>query len=313
MSGWISNFHFIRPEAFFLLPLVLAVWWFWQRSSDPLRGWRQQMDPALLKALLVGKDSPVHGPVFLLLVGWLVAVVAIAGPTWRLEPSPFAEDATPLMILLKADVSMDTQDPAPSRMERAVLKINDLAEARKGQPLGLIAYAGSAHLVLPPTRDTGVVAGMADEISPAIMPVPGDRLDLALSEAAKILSDGGNGGSILVIADTVDTDPTTLSSFRSSFNFPIQFLQIQAPDAPRDASLPDAAKTLRAGTEMLSVDDSDVAAIVRRARSTPTTQSGEGGDRWEETGYWFLPLLGLILLASFRREKGEEQNAEVMA
>jgi len=313
MRELFTNFHFIRPEAFFLAPLVIVIWWLWQRRSDPLRGWRQQMDPELLKALLVGNDSPVRGPVFLLIVSWLIAVVAIAGPTWRLEPSPFAEDATPLMILLKADVSMDTPDPAPSRMERAHLKINDLAEARKGQPLGLIAYAGSAHLVLPPTRDAAVVAEMAAEISPTIMPVPGDRLDLALSEAAKVLTDGGSGGSILVIADTVDTDPQALSSLRSSMDFPIQFLQIQSPDAPRDESLRGAAKTLRASVEMLSVDDSDIAAIVRRARSTPVAQSGEQGDQWEEAGYWLLPLLGLILLASFRREKGEESSVEVTA
>ena len=131
------------------------------------------------------RESVTHGPARWLLVGWLLAVVAVAGPTWRLEPSPFADDATPLMILLKADISMETPDPAPSRLERARLKIADLAAARKGQPLGLIAYAGSAHLVLPPTRDTAVVAQMAAEISPEIMPVPGDRLDLALRKAAR--------------------------------------------------------------------------------------------------------------------------------
>jgi len=116
-----------------------------------------------------------------------------------------------------------------------------------------------------------------------------------------------------VIADTVDTDPQALSSLRSSMDFPIQFLQIQSPDAPRDESLRGAAKTLRASVEMLSVDDSDIAAIVRRARSTPVAQSGEQGDQWEEAGYWLLPLLGLILLASFRREKGEESSVEVTA
>ena len=61
---------------------------------------------------------------------------------------------------------MESPDPAPSRIERAHLKIADLADIRKGQPLGLIAYAGSSHLVLPPTRDTAVVAQMAAEISP---------------------------------------------------------------------------------------------------------------------------------------------------
>ena len=225
MRELITDFHFIRPAVLLLIPVVIAIWWLWQRRSDPLRGWRKQIDPDLLKALLVGRESSLRGRAQWVLVVWLVSVVAIAGPTWRLEPSPFADDATPLMILLKSDVSMDTPDPAPSRLERAHLKIADLAEARKGQALGLIAYSGSAHLVLPPTRDTAVVAEMAAEISPEIMPVRGDRLDLALLEAARVLTRGEAGGSILVVADLVDSDPEALSSARKEFPFPVQFLQ----------------------------------------------------------------------------------------
>ena len=166
MREVIANFHFIRPAALVLAPVAVALWWFWQRRSDPLRGWRQQIDAELLQALTVGSGSGLRLPALVTLSFWLLAVVAIAGPTWRLEPSPFADDATPLMILMKADISMETPDPAPSRLERAQLKIADLAAARKGQPLGLIAYAGSAHLVLPPTRDTATVATIAAGISP---------------------------------------------------------------------------------------------------------------------------------------------------
>jgi Ca-activated chloride channel family protein len=313
MRELIANFHFIRPAVLLLIPIVIAIWSLWQRRSDPLRGWRKQMDPDLLKALLAGQESSLRGPARRVLAVWLVAVVAIAGPSWRLEPSPFTEDATPLMILLKSDVSMDTPDPAPSRLERAHLKIADLAEARKGQPLGLIAYSGSAHLVLPPTRDTAVVAEMAAEVSPEIMPVPGDRLDLALLEAARVLTNGEAGGSVLVVADLVDSDPEALSSVRRAFPFPVQFLQIQSPDAPRDNSLRAAAKTLGASVEMLTVDDDDINAVVRRASRAPVAQSGDRGDRWEESGYWLLPLLGLILLASFRREESEQPSGEVSA
>lgn len=309
MNSFLENFHFLRPAAFLLVPVVIAVWWFWQRRSDPLRGWRQQIDADLLKALIVGQESSLKSPARWLLAGWLLAVVLVAGPTWRLEPSPFADDATPLMILLKADVSMDTPDPAPSRIERSHLKIADLAELRKGQPLGLIAYAGSAHLVLPPTRDTAVVAEMAAEVSADIMPVPGDRLDLALQEAARVLKRGGNGGSILILSDVVDTDPAALGEVRKDVSYPIQFLQIQSADSPEDDSLPAAARILKATVEPLRVDDSDVASVMRRASRAPMATSGGEGERWEESGYWVLPLLGLLLLASFRKTQTEEVTA----
>jgi len=256
----------------------------------------------LLEALVSG-ESARSGSRLFILIGWLIAIVAIAGPTWRLEPNPFADDASPLVILLKADASMDQPDPAPARIEHARLKIADLADARQGQPLGLVAYAGSAHLVLPPTRDTAIVASMAAEISRAIMPVPGDRLDLALREAVRVLTEGGQAGSILVMADSVGTDLYRLESLARELNFPIQFLSINGRDATPDDSLRAAARALKASVESLDIEGRDIATIVRRAANTPVARSGEQGGRWEEAGWWLVPLAGLAVLGLFRKEE----------
>lgn len=309
MMSVLAVFHFIRPGWLLLGPPAIGLWWLWQRRSDPLRGWREQIAPELLKVLVVGSESGRHRFAHGLLAAWLLAVVAIAGPTWQLEPSPFADDATPLMILLKADISMAQPDPAPSRLERARLKIADIAEARKGQPLGLIVYAGSAHLVLPPTRDTAIVARMAAEISPEIMPVPGDRLDLALREAARVLAEAGRGGSVVVLADAVDPDSAGLEALKKDAALPVQFLAINAPESSQNDALRVAARLLGADVEPLDLaSGKDVAAIVRRAASAPEAQSGEQGGQWQEAGYWLVPLMGLILLASYRRETIEEEK-----
>jgi len=304
-----NPFHFIRPGWLLLAPLAIGLWWLWQRRADPLRGWRGQIEPELLDALTTGKEALKSGPARWILAAWLVAIIAIAGPTWRLEPSPFADDATPLIILLKADLSMDTPDPAPSRLERAKLKISDLAEARKGQPLGLIAYAGSAHLVLPPTRDTAIVARMAAEISPGIMPVAGDRLDLALREAARVLGEGSQGGGIVVIADSIDTEASLLDPLKKELGLPVHFLAINAPKSSQDATLRAAAKDLGADVAALDVEGQDIAAIVRRASGAPLAKAGAQGERWQEAGYWLVPLVALVLLSSFRKEANGEVTA----
>lgn len=306
MLDFLANFHFIRPTALLLLPVVLGLWGLWQRRSDPLRCWREQMRPELLNALAVGRETMKRGPALWLLTAWLLAVLALAGPTWKLEPSPFADDATPLMIVLKADVSMETPDPAPSRLGRAHLKISDLAEARKGQPLGLIAYAGSSHLVLPPTRDTAIVAQMAIEISPAIMPEPGDRLDLALREASRVLNEGKQGGSIVVMSDSVGTDLATLEALQKDLSFPIQFLAINTPNSSQNDSLRTAARTLKATIEPISVEDNDIVAIVRGAANAPVAQQGKQDGQWHEAGYWLVPLMGVVVLRMFRREQHQK-------
>lgn len=307
MMQQLNQFHFIRPLVLLLLPIAIWIWFVSRRQADPLRGWREQIEPTLLAALIVGRKSGSNLTPYFVLSSWLVAIIAVAGPTWQLEPSPFADDVSPLMILLKADISMESPDPAPSRLERAYLKIADIAEARKGLPLGLMAYADSAHLVLPPTRDTEVVAQMAAEISPDIMPMLGDQLDKALLKAQKVLLDGGQGGSIVVVADSVDVDPETLKSVAAELKIPVQFLSVNAPESSQRDSVQTAARLLGGTVQELDVESRDVTAIVRKAASAPVAQEGSQGERWQEVGYWLVPFVALFFLSTFRRE---EQRGE---
>mgnify|MGYP002278663449 CR=1 FL=1 len=292
-------FHILRPAALLLVPVVVATWWLWQRRTDPLRGWRAQVDPGLLAALADQPRGAARRP-WPVLVAWLLAVVALAGPSWQPEPSPFAEDTTPLMILLKADTSMDTPDPEPSRIERAQLKIRDLAEARDGQPLGLIAYAGSAHLVLPPTKDTAAVATMAAEISPEIMPEAGDRLDLAIARAAEVSRQAD--ATLLVVTDTAGGATQTLADARRKAGSPlIQLLAITPPESPTDSLVP-VAKALDADIVPMSIDDSDITRIVRKARRPPVARAADGSEIWRDGGYYLVPALALLALLPFRRQ-----------
>lgn len=305
----LTNFHFIRPYALLLLPALVALWWFWQRRTHPLRGWREQISPQLLTSLVVGHPTAQLRSGRWLLAAWLLATLAIAGPTWKLEPSPFADDATPLLILLKADESMAQPGQTPTQLDRARLKIADLAKARSGQPLGLIAYAGTAHLVLPPTRDTVIVSTMAREISPEIMPEPGDRLDLALEEADRVLTQGHLGGSVVVMADSVHTDPAVLKAWSGSHNLPAQFLALSQPGSKVDQSLADAASMLETRVEPPDVNGKDIAAIVHHAEQAPMAIQGGDEGRWQEAGYALVPLLALLVLASFRRTAAEEVSS----
>lgn len=295
----IANFHFIRPGWLLLTPVAIALWWFWRRSCEPLRAWRKQVDAELLKAMTV--EEAQHRDYFAYGVpaAWLLAVLAIAGPTWRQEPNPFAADAAPLMVLLKADEPMAPPGMTPSFLEHAQLKIADLAKTRKGQPLGLIAYAGSAHLVLPPTRDTAIVAEMARNVSPSIMPRPGDRLDLAIRKAGEVLAGKQSGGTLLVIAESVQADPQSVrKAHQETGDYPIQFLALRD-----DSSLQSVARLVDANVEPLAPDDRDIAAIARAADRKAVVGIAGKSPRWEEAGYWLVPGLMVLVACSFRRER----------
>lgn len=302
----LQSFHFLRPGALALAVPVLIVWWLWRKHADPLRGWRSQVEPRLLDALSDQADSKPQA-FWPLLIAWLVAVIAVAGPSWKPEPSPFADDISPLIILFKSDNSMDTPDPEPSRLERAHLKIADLAKARKGKALGLIAYAGSAHLVLPPTKDTAAVATMAAEISPEIMPVQGQRLDLALKRAAELLKK--DGGTLLIVTDTASSaTPEIKKAFSDAGSPDTQILAIAPVGSPPN-QLDPLARSLDADLIPMSDDDQDIERIVKGAARPPVARAEDGSTRWQDGGYYLVPFLAVLSLLPFRRESRTNETA----
>ncbi|KLU02084.1 von Willebrand factor type A domain protein [Rhodopirellula islandica] len=311
-----NAFHFIRPTCLFLIPIAFGLAWAWHRSHDPLRGWRNQIDSNLLDALVHQSGPPSkHGwqrlPAFTwLLVGWIVSVVAIAGPTWRVEANPFAQDAQPLIILMKADETMASAAQTTTPLQRAALKVADLAKARPGAPLGLIAYSGSAHTVLPPTEDTSVVADMAAEISPAIMPVAGDALDQAITEAGRLINRQEGGATLLIIANQAILDPQQVAAAHQAIGSPpIEILSLLPEESQETESLQAIAKTLGGKRIPLTIDDQDIQSIVQYAERRSSSGLAGQSDRWRESGYWLSPLLAAMVAWSFRRERTSHEDA----
>ena len=305
MTAFLDNLHLLRPWTLMLIVPALALWWLSRQASDTTRRWRRVMDPELLAALTVGATRRRRiGPHDLLLLASLAAILAIGGPTWRHEPSPFGEQAAPVMVVLKVGPSMMTADLAPTRLDRARQKLADILAARDGMPAGLIAYSGSAHLVLPPTQDHAVVTDMAGALSPAIMPRDGDRLADAIARAADVLHEGGRGGSILVIADTVAPGQAEALS-RAVTGGPAVTMLAVAPPATIDADkgLAEAVDALDARLIPATIDNDDVARVARRLAAESANTATLPGEtvRWQEAGYWLTPLVALIALLWFRR------------
>ncbi|HMO28915.1 VWA domain-containing protein [Enterovirga sp.] len=300
MTESLSAFHFERP--LWLLALVPAVLLtlLGHRIADPASHWRRVIDPDLLKYLLVSNGPAARvTPNLLLMAAWALGIVAVAGPAWQRVPSPFADSKPPVVVVLKVTPSMMTGDLAPTRLDRARQKLADLLALREGASAGLIAYAGSSHLVLPPTPDAKVVLDLAKALSPAIMPKEGDDLAGALAMARRVLAGNGHGGSILVMADTVAGDQIPRLGKMSGVDVTLLSLLPPHLDTP---ALSEAARSLGATLVATTPDQSDVAAIARRLDRVGRTGDVEGeGQRWQEAGYWLTPLLALLALLWFRR------------
>jgi Ca-activated chloride channel homolog len=296
----IGDFHFLRSWAFaFLLPGAVLLWLIWRRQTIS-RAWRGIVAPHLLPYLVSDRrGSSGNVPIMLVAVGWILTTLALAGPTWRREPSPFADDTAALAIVLKVTPSMKTEDVQPNRLARSVQKIHDLLARRPGAKTALIAYSGSAHLVMPLTTDAAIIDLFAGALDPKVMPSDGDAAADAMKLADQSIRDAGSG-SILWIADNLAPEERqALSHWRLSSRTSVRLL---APlyGGPELAKLQSAATVVGVNSVRLTADDADVDALAREAKFS-NVSSGETGGRWEEGGYWLVPLLALIMLPFARR------------
>jgi Ca-activated chloride channel family protein len=297
----IGDFHFLRPWWLIALPPAAFLIWRIARTQDADWVWRGIVAEHLLPHLFLKRKTHQRiGPLVLLALVWTLVIAALAGPTWKRQPAPFADDTAVLVIVVKVTPSMKTEDVQPDRLTRSVQKIHDLLALRAGARSALIAYAGTAHLVMPLTRDAGIIDTFAAALDPKIMPDDGDDVADALALAHEVVTKSGQSGSILLITDGITPDQQSpLAEVRNHWRVPIRVL---APllGGPEIDALKKLARTIDARVLQITADDADIHDLARAAKFVSTAGKGQG-DRWQDAGYWVLPLITVLSTLWFRR------------
>ncbi|MEM0961249.1 MAG: VWA domain-containing protein [Bacteroidota bacterium] len=99
--------------------------------------------------------------------------VALAGPRFGTAVREGRQESLDLIIALDVSDSMRAEDVAPSRLERAKLEIGRVVEARRGDRIGLVVFAGEAFLQCPLTTDRGALRLFLDAADPSQVSVQG--------------------------------------------------------------------------------------------------------------------------------------------
>ncbi len=288
----VAHFHLLRPWWLLaLVPVALILLALLRREQDDLK-WTAAIAPRLLKYMTVMPDRRWHvRPVWLVALVLSLAILALSGPTWRREPPPFVEDKAPLMIALDVSGSMGETDIAPSRLERGKQKIRDLLAARGRARSGLIAFAGTAHLVMPLTDDPRVIEPFLAALSPGLMPVPGKVPVAAVELAAQALAGDTFAGTILIVSDDLGK-ATAADINRAAGRNDVLMLAVAPPDKVHSPI----------GTIEVSVDSSDIQALERRVDSHfENAQAEQIGARWRDEGFWLLLPIAALSALWFRR------------
>ncbi len=318
-------FQFLRPLWLLALPLLALTWWLVRRRGSAGAMRESFIAPHLLDALTVNKDAqkgfrPVDGAILAL----VAATIAAAGPTWSKQASPWYSETALLVIAIEVSDSMRSNDLLPTRLDRARFKILDLIAQRTGSRTALIAYAGSAHIVVPPTKDVDVIKTFLESLDPLIMPVKATNASAVLPIARELLGDEAMIGTLLFVNDGFNAiDIAPLAEFSAQPGVPSMAALVVGTDAGGVALLPDGSPVMNSAGGRLdtSIDagvlrrvssdagisivraatgDSDIRQLLRYIESN-LRAADDPDSQWRDQAWWLLWPALLLSFFHFRR------------
>ncbi|GAB3342090.1 VWA domain-containing protein [Marilutibacter aestuarii] len=320
MTGFdLSNLHLLRPEwlwALLALPVLAAFWVVRRRRANV---WQGVVDPHLLPHLIEARAGRrlQPGP-WLGALGYVLAIVALAGPSWRQVEQPLWRGQVPLMIALDLSSAMSAADPPPSRLAQAQAKLGRLLELRGDGPVGLVVYADDAYTVAPLTEDTANLALFLDALSPGIMPRDGANASQAIRWSTRLMHQAGfERGQVLLLAGQADADAAQAAAEARSNGFETSVLGIgrtggvayRTADGDSGVAGFDPARLQAVAAQGggryagLATDEADLRSlgVLSAAPGDAVSGEGEAGRIWQDEGFWLVPPLMLLALFAFRR------------
>lgn len=204
---------FARPEAlaglmlasFVLLLLAYEARWRHRQRSlfGELALLAKAGEPSLTPWLLL-RD-------LLLLAALALCLLAAARPKGGLSETDEASEGLDVMICLDVSNSMRARDMGgASRLDVAKQLLGKFIEDSPGDRIGLVGFAGSAHVMCPFTLDSGTLIAFLEDLDYGSVAKQGTRLGDAIRVAAKRFDPVSTAGRVILLltdGEDQDSDP----------------------------------------------------------------------------------------------------------
>lgn len=267
-----------------------------------------------------------HVPAILLVVSLALLTVAMAGPTRDVR---IPRNRAVVMLVIDVSQSMRATDVAPNRMTAAQEAAEQFAgELTPGINLGLIAYAGTAAVLVSPTTNRDATKNALGKLQFADRTATGEAIFTALQAIATVGAVIGGGdrpppARIVLFSDGKETMPTNPNNPKGaftaartakdqgvpistiSFGTPYGFVEIndQRQPVPVDDETLKKVAQLSGGNAYNAANLAELKAVYASLQQQIgyETVKGDASAGWLRLGVLVLVLAALAALLTNRR------------
>ena len=193
--------QFARPEYLNLLWFlpVLGLFFIWSFRNRRKRLGRI-VSPSIAHRLTAefSRGKAVLRALFLLAF-FFFGILAAARPQWGARLETVHRRGVDIIAALDTSYSMNTEDIAPNRLEKAKDGIRKLVQRSEGDRFGLVTFSGAAVVQCPLTLDHGAIDLFLDIAGAGMIPEPGTSLAAAIETATSAFIEKERKYKVLVL------------------------------------------------------------------------------------------------------------------
>lgn len=300
---WLQDFHFLRP--YWLLALIVPLIWGWYlfKNERVQSSWADVCDENLLNYLLIkGENTQRRVSYVLSVLIMVLAIIAVAGPTWIKKKNPAMSVENPVMIMINLSTEMTAKDVSPNRLERAKYIVKDILQTFKTTETGLMVYSDEPFVISPLTEDVQLIDNLLPTLNVNVMPSNGDRLDKAIELAVERMKQSGyvRGNFIVMTSDVGERFDAALDMAGKAHaqGFDVNIIKVSAAESEK------LQMVANKGNGIYLNYNQSYAALSDKINNIYAAQIKESENMqavWEDAGYYIFWLPALLLLYYFRK------------
>lgn len=184
------------PYILMLLIIFILIWIIWRFRTRSTKSNNNGLSDRLKERInpkkqLWKRRFRVYSLIFL--------IIAAAGPLIGTRIKPVERKGIDLIFAVDVSVSMNAEDVKPTRLEKAKYEISQVIQKLKGDRVGIVVFAGSAHYFLPLTGDYEAARLFLDAIETKMIKTQGTALSAALKTSIAAFPDENEKYKVLVL------------------------------------------------------------------------------------------------------------------